>query len=395
MVVRPLNDLDQQRTVQEKVSTLAVSELRHAAAQVDWAKTDQDSAALSDLFQAVTVRIVDKYAAVAATVAADFYDACRASAGVRVPFRAQAQPAPPETGIEAQVRFAARWLFGADPQPEPMLDFLAGEIDKKVKQAFRDTMAVSARLDPARPKIRRTTAGTCEFCENLADRDFDMAKRGADRSEVNDYHPGCLCVPVAVWAGDTGVLTGRFGSVVEGMLEAAVEKATTIVDGRLRQILPRAAPPGYAHLAKFIAPPDNPWMHFKPSERAHAAKIRHAFGIELQSIDNVAVQKAAQAAKKRGVVLPMKAPDGLLSGTESTLEMKRLINASGSPDTAILNALRDARRQSRNVTVDGSGFGVTASDATAGIRRALGSAGDDFDFIMVLLDRSRLAWKRE
>ena len=215
----PLNDLARLRAVEERISELAQAELRRFAARVDWSKTADDSAALSDLFQVAVVKIVEGHALAAAKLAADFYDECRAAAGVPGVFQAVAQPAPAAEGIRAQVRYAARWLFGADPRPSKMVDFLAGEVDKKVKQAFRDTIAVSASLDPAEPRLRRETAGTCKFCKMLAKRDWKLAKKGKDLSQVNEYHPNCKCVPVAVWFDGKGRKSERFSSIAKDILE--------------------------------------------------------------------------------------------------------------------------------------------------------------------------------
>ncbi|MDR0848087.1 MAG: EndoU domain-containing protein [Propionibacteriaceae bacterium] len=213
-MAEPLNNLPQFRQVQEAIVARAVTDFRAFAAKVDWSKTDTDSKQLSALFQVAVPRIIQKYAAMAAAMACDFYDEARAAAGVKSFVKSEAQPAPPAEGIEAQVRYAARWLFGANPQPSKMLDFLEGEIDKKVKAAYRNTIAVSASLDPAKPGLRRIPAGTCDFCKLLAKRDAEYLQFHGRQIVMYEYHPGCKCVPVAVWSNvdggrDSGIVGNR------------------------------------------------------------------------------------------------------------------------------------------------------------------------------------------
>lgn len=216
----PLNNLQQFREVQQAIVNLAIKDLRAFAKKVDWSKTADDSVRLSALFQVAVPKIIQKYAAMAAAMACDFYDETRAAAGIKKPFKAEAQPAPPAEGIEAQVRFAARWLFGATPQPSKMLEFLEGEIDKKVKAAYRNTITESAKLDPAQPAFRRIPAGTCDWCATLAQRDADFIERHGRAIDEYEYHPGCNCVPVAVFTAqdgrrDTGVIGNRHANGVQ------------------------------------------------------------------------------------------------------------------------------------------------------------------------------------
>lgn len=389
-----LNDPARLRAAEDKLSRLAQAELRRFAGKVDWSKTDHDSPALSDLFQVVAVKIVDRYASAAATLAADFYDECRAMAGVKVPFRALAQPAPPAEGIQAQTRFAARWLFGAKPRPAKMIDFLTGEVDKKVKQAFRDTIAVSASADPARPLLRRQTAGTCEFCQQLADRDYRMARRGADRSEVNEYHPNCQCVPVAVWAGDTGtVMTGRFASKLQDVIRRA-EAHGTVVQAQAAQTVARAHPPTFADLAAYLAPPTDPHKFFtETAERLAAQRLEQALGIKLRSVDAVNRHRDLQHSGTARSAASMKTPDAVIDGTDIPLEVKSLSASGERPGAvAVADRIRGGARQARVVVIDGAERGITAAEARDGIASAVRRAGDDLDMVVVLLRQALTVW---
>jgi uncharacterized protein YfcZ (UPF0381/DUF406 family) len=373
-----------------------LKDFRAFANKVDWSKTLDDSAKLSALFQIGVVKIVGKYGPMAAAMACDFYDEARATAGAKGYFRAEAQPPPPAAGIEAQVRFAARWLFGADPQPSKMLDFLEGEVDKKVKAAYRDTITESARLDPAKPEVRRMPHGTCEFCKLVADRDYQMARRGADRSHVNEYHPNCNCVPVAVWFNDgkkTGVLSGRFSQLqeVKDALANVTQKAEIVsaMPGSIRALDP--PPPGFELLKQFLANPSDPWSNFQtPWEQATAAKLRHSFGIELTSIERPWVLVDGRKVFITG-------PDAIFTGTEVPVELKYVLpkpsaKKDGQFTSAIHNQIRNGRRQARNIIIDGQDAGVTASDARQAILDEVRQFGDDLDSIIILLGNNTIGW---
>jgi hypothetical protein len=382
-MARPLNDVTQLRSVEERVSELAIGEFRQFVKKVDWTKTKDNSAVLAALTKAAVIRIINRYALMEAMLAADFYDESRVAAGVKGFYRAKTQPAPATEGIEQQVGYAARWLFGKTPQPSKMFNFIEGEIDKKVKAAYRDTIAVSAEQDPAQPRLRRSIAGTCNFCKTLAHRDYSMAVRGADRSKVNQYHPGCKCVPVAVWvSGETGTVNGRFSGTLD-KIYANLETVAEWVDVTPRQFYGGlATPPAAEHLAPFRAPVDAPWKYFTPSERAIAEKLQHAYSVKVESINHVAYQQYLQ---RNGLTVSEKAPEAFFAGTDITVEFKTISPTATNVASAINNRLRGAREQSRNVIIDCSGVGVDAATARRAIARMIKTYGDDFDSIVVLL----------
>lgn len=134
--------------------------------------------------------LVNGYFVVAATVAADWYDAVRARAGVRRRFAAVLAGPPDVSRVEALARWGVGPLFSADPRPDVALSKLSGGLQRVVASGARETVRVSSVRDPAaRGWQRVTSAGSCDFCAMLA-------SRGAVYTEESvqfDTHDACHC----------------------------------------------------------------------------------------------------------------------------------------------------------------------------------------------------------
>lgn len=139
------------------------------------------------------------YGDAASLVAADWYDAVRATEGAQGRFAAEQAEAFAREWVEDRVRYGARHLFTDDP--DQMLAFLSGAVQEYTLQPGRDTISRSAVRDPAAVGWQRHVRGSaCEFCRMLAG-------RGAVyRSDTVRFesHGHCHCVPVPEWAtGET------------------------------------------------------------------------------------------------------------------------------------------------------------------------------------------------
>lgn len=185
------------RDAQRDVVTLA------RAALADWWRDldVSDAKAAVAALEEFVPDLVAAYGDVAATVAADWYDALREQAGVSGSYRARlAEPLPAE-----QVRASARWasgpLFGRQPDPDRALGMLSNAVQRLVQQQGRDTMTRNVRSDPSRPRWMRVPHGrTCAFCLMLASRG-PVYLSAATAGAYNRYHDVCNCQPMPYWQG--------------------------------------------------------------------------------------------------------------------------------------------------------------------------------------------------
>lgn len=140
--------------------------------------------------------LTDQYGAVAATMAADWYEELRADSGASGRFRATTASGVPVGAVEAQVRFSAGHLW--TPDPLAMLGSLLVAADKYVKQPGRDTIAANARREGVKFARVPTGAKTCAFCLTLASRDavYVSRKSAGDRGNGHGdgYHGDCDCL---------------------------------------------------------------------------------------------------------------------------------------------------------------------------------------------------------
>lgn len=185
------------RDAQRDVVTLA------RAALADWWR-DLD---VSDAKSAVSALesfipdLVAAYGDVAATVAADWYDALRGQAGVPGSYRARLAEPLPDEQVRASARWAAEPLFARDPDSERALRLMAQAVQRLVQQRGRDTMTRNVRSDPSRPRWMRVPHGrTCAFCLMLASRG-PVYLSAQTAGAWNRYHDACDCQPMPYWQG--------------------------------------------------------------------------------------------------------------------------------------------------------------------------------------------------
>lgn len=156
---------------------------------------DRPEAARDGLLETVPA-LTTAYGLAAATVAADWYDAVRADAGVGGRFRARMGDPFPAEFVQRRVRFGASHLF--TERPADMLPFLTSAANEYVLQPGRDTVTMSTARDPKASGWQRVTTGarTCDMCGFLAARG---AVYRSERSASFATHGHCDCVASPSW----------------------------------------------------------------------------------------------------------------------------------------------------------------------------------------------------
>lgn len=186
--------------VEYQQAQIALVELASDDLRTFWA--DQDvwngpatKAALMGFLPVLTT----EYGAVAAAMAADWYDDLRSRERLDSAFAAILAATMPLEQIENQVGYAAAHLF--TQEPEGALVRLLGDLGKDVLQPGWDTIVNSTNLDPdsygwhreTRPS--RSYASGCGFCQMLEGRG-GVYKRTSARFAA---HGKCKCVAYPSW----------------------------------------------------------------------------------------------------------------------------------------------------------------------------------------------------
>jgi hypothetical protein len=188
--------LENYRLASRELSRLVKAELEAFFASLNLGRPEAVRDALTEFVPV----LVEQYGAVAATIAAEFYEDMRASQGAVAPFTALTAPGVPVGAIAAKVGYLAGHLW--TPTPEKMLGGLLVAADKYVKQPGRSTIAANARRENVRWARVPTGAKTCSFCLVLASRDAVYAtaqSAGDSGSGYGDkYHGDCDCAVVRI-----------------------------------------------------------------------------------------------------------------------------------------------------------------------------------------------------
>lgn len=183
--------MDLLATAQNRAAALAVSELEAA-----WAKTGSvnDPAALRDLLVEMMPSITRRYGGIAATAAAQWYDAVRATEVQADGFKAQADTQDDAADAAAgSARWAATPLFdGVDGAARAAAVDRAGEaVDRLVRESGRMTLESNARRDPAAKRWMIVPQGvTCAWCAMLASRG---AAYLSEKTAAKSVHAHCDC----------------------------------------------------------------------------------------------------------------------------------------------------------------------------------------------------------
>lgn len=175
----------------QTLATIAASDIATLVRQI----TDPD--VLRDELFGLVGDLALTYGEAAATVAADWYDETRETAGIRRRFRAFV-PEVGDLGTDELVRWGISPLYQADPDPLTATQKLSGGLQRRIANQARQTITLSSIADPDAEGWQRKTTGTsCGFCQLLA-------SRGAVYRESSvgfASHDDCDCYAIPAFAG--------------------------------------------------------------------------------------------------------------------------------------------------------------------------------------------------
>ena len=184
----------EQQTAQASLAVALAQEV--AAAWQALLDVGELAKTLPDL-SAVVAALVQQYGSASAAVAAEYYTAARADAGVSGLY-AVTPASPPDAGqVDAGVRWATKDLWTPQPDPAPALKLTQAAAQTLVLDTGRDTIVNAVLADSkARGWARHTEPGCCAFCAMLATRGAVYRSR---RTADFQAHPGDRCQPEPVF----------------------------------------------------------------------------------------------------------------------------------------------------------------------------------------------------
>lgn len=152
--------------------------------------------------------LVRNYGNAAGVLAADFYNECR-----QLDLGETTETVIADTfDLKADDNasgYASRHLYGSDADPDAMVSYLEGYIDKTIKEAAATTMMTNADRDTSTERVRyaRVPVGpTCAWCIMLASQGFVYhSMKSAGKQGLNDYHAYCDCAIVPGWGESTKI----------------------------------------------------------------------------------------------------------------------------------------------------------------------------------------------
>lgn len=190
----PRSYIDEYSKALNAVSERARSQLADALMRIDYTA---DVASIRDAVIAVMQRACGASTALAARLAADFYDGLRERFGIDDGFAAEvdSQRVPEATG--GAVRAFASELDSSMPNVAAFQRLCVDRIDYETRLAANKCVEHNARRDPRRPKWARVPTGaeTCDFCIMLASRGFVYHTE----ETASHAHAHCDCRIIPSW----------------------------------------------------------------------------------------------------------------------------------------------------------------------------------------------------
>lgn len=214
------SEIERFRAANSGLSQLVAAEIEAFFQSLDLSNPQAVRDALLEYVPLMT----SQYGAVAATLAADWYEDLReASAATRV-FRVTTADAVPPAVTAEHVRYLAGHLWTAEPQS--ILGPLRTSVDKYVKQPGRDTIQWNAEREGVGWARVPTGTKTCSWCLMLASRDavYVSERAAGRRADGSKYHGACDCQAVPLH-GDSGYPEGYLPDEHYEMYQAARDNA--------------------------------------------------------------------------------------------------------------------------------------------------------------------------
>lgn len=181
-----------------------------------------------DMLLETVPALVSKYGDVAATAAAQWYEKTR-SKQVPGPYEPVTSGHFPDQAIRDRLRYGAADLF-EDSSTVEFAAWLEGALQRWVMYSGRQTIAMNAGRDPARPRFARVPTGsrTCAWCEIMCSRGFvyysertALERRGSGRL----YHDRCDCQAVPEWDRGQAHILGYDPDAMQERYQRAWEMA--------------------------------------------------------------------------------------------------------------------------------------------------------------------------
>lgn len=149
----------------------------------------------------ILAEVADHYGAAAATLAADWYEESRVSAGFTDSFSVAPAALPEASRFAALARWGVAPLFGSNPDPTAALSRVSGGLQRIILGQARDTTVGAIGEDPANPTYaRHASANACAFCALVASRGAVYTSE-ASAGLGTRYHDDCHCTVVEVFPG--------------------------------------------------------------------------------------------------------------------------------------------------------------------------------------------------
>lgn len=209
-----------QRAVQRGLTRLLVRDMRKLRALIVPSRLQQTVPA----WIAAVDALIRQYGETSASLAADFFDAQRDTAGVSGSFTVPLPDAPPPEQVEASLRWASKdvWPRDASVATEVQLRPIEERLDaaearaeqvaqKLVADQGRETVRQAVREDRQAVGYARAAAlGACAFCRLMASRGMVYASADTAGEDANDrflgdgtakYHNSCSCCVIPVFRG--------------------------------------------------------------------------------------------------------------------------------------------------------------------------------------------------
>lgn len=187
--------------------------------------------------------LAQEYGDVAATAAAEWYEAQRLSqVGGR--YAAVLGDVIPDVQVQGTVRYSAGHLFGDDPTQT--LALLSGALQRFVLYGSRDTIARNVGRDPARPRFARVPTGakTCAWCTMLASRGFVYLTRETAGIARDHFHDDCDCQVIAEFDKDHAHIEGYDPDGMYEMYQAARQASGSgdqkVIAAEMRRMFPES-----------------------------------------------------------------------------------------------------------------------------------------------------------
>lgn len=184
------------------ITDQAKVKLRAALMGVDLSDPQKARDEIAELME----RIVGASDAMAATMAAGFYDGIREyQTGEKLGALADSGREPDST---KRATYGITYTLAKAETPDISMveGLLVQRIGYEIQRSVGRTMYRNGQRDPNKPKFARVPTGgadSCEFCRMLASRGFAYnSERTAGKFDPDHYHDGCNCRVVCSWEDD-------------------------------------------------------------------------------------------------------------------------------------------------------------------------------------------------